>query len=314
MMKCLHSYGNNIVEEYDIPTPKCPNNGILVKTLMTGVCRSDIAQYQGLEKGVPLGVFGHEGLGQVIEVGKNFVSDRDEPVFVGNIVSSWSDPAYADFYTAKANEFVIVPEASPKFILQPVACALNIYFQTRKFMKFMGLTDQEILLLGSGFMATIIGEASKAFNDKFTVVGRANADVWDELKINRFDSVGSLQDATHRKFKVIIDISSKAENFHFIHSSLAEHEALIAYAGTPTEDVQTNFFENCWACHTFIMPSPRNSDFNDAMAMARDLVIQNKLDTERLWTQGYDRYTEFKQAFSDGAFRSPGYIRGYLRY
>lgn len=315
-MKYLHCIEPGVIEDMDIPDQSCPEDGILVQTVMTGVCRSDIANFMGLEP-MPyngeLGKWGHEGLGCVVDIGPKFKSDRNEKIQVGSFVATWSDPAYADFYPALPNEFVVIPEASPKFILQPVACAINIYLQTKKFMERMGL-EGEILLLGSGFMATIIGEVAVAEGQDITVVGRANAEIWDDLGVPRYDSVGFLRDVTNRKFKIIIDISSKAENFHLIHSTLAEHEALIAYAGTPTEEVSTNFFENCWACHTFIMPSPRNSDFNDAMAKARDLIIEGKLNTGRLWSKGYNRETQFIEAFQDGAHRPHGYLRGYLKW
>lgn len=312
-MRYLHSYGNKEIDEYELVPAECTDTGILVKTKLVGVCRSDINQYLGNEEGVPFGMFGHEGLGQVIDIGKDFASDRNEPVKIGDYVSTWSDPAYADYYTAEPNEFVVVPEAKPEFILQPVACAINIYQQTLKFMKKLDIAEDEILLLGSGFMAVVIGEAAKLDNIKLTVVGRANSDIWDTLGHVRYDTTKDLV-AVGKEFKVIIDISSKAENFYHISTDLASHEALIAYAGTPTEDVKTNFFDNCWACHTFIMPSPRNSDFNDSMAKARDMIIDGNLNVSKIWTRGYDRNTEYTKAFEDGANRPVGYLRGYLRF
>lgn len=313
-MKTLHSFGNREVAEYEIEDAVCPDNGILVKTKLVGICRSDAAQFAGLEKGVPLGQFGHEGLGEVIDIGPNFKSDRSEEIELGDLVATWSDPAYAEFYPAKPNEFVKVPEIAPEYILQPAACATNIYRQTKKFMERMGLNREDILLLGSGFMAVIIGEICKAENQNLIVVGRANSEIWQDIVEVKYDTVDDLLATDPGKFSVIIDISSKAENFHKITSDLAAHEALIVYAGTPTEPVTTNFFENCWQCQTIIMPSPRNSDFNDAMAMTRDLITEGKLNTKRLWTKGYNRETEFEKAFIDAADRPEGYIRGFLKY
>jgi|GEM_PF-3070528 len=310
-MKYLHSYGNSIVEEFDLDKPECPVNGILVKTKLVGVCRSDINQYLGNEEGVPFGMFGHEGLGQVAEIGPSFKSDRGEEVKVGDYVSTWSDPAYGDYYPAQPNEFVIIPEADPKYILQPVACAANIYRQTKKFMKMMEISGP-ILVLGSGFMSTVIAELAIAEDQEIAVVGKANAEIFEDLGVERFNSLEQ-KDFLEVKRKVVIDISSKADYFYSLPEIVLDG-GLIAYAGTPTENVVTNFFENCWQCHTFIMPSPRNADFNDAMAMSRDFIMAGELDTARLWSEGYDRKTDFKHAFEDGANRPKGYLRGYLQW
>ena len=316
-IRYLHAYGDRKIVFSEIDKPSCPDNGVLVKTIMTGVCRSDVAQYLGDEKGVPFGMFGHEGLGEVVEIGK----DCHKPgLKIGSIVSTWSDPAYADYYPAKMNEFVIVPEAAPKYILQPVACAINILMQTIKFMERMDLVGEEILLLGTGFMSTIIGDAAKARGIDMTIVGRANTEKWDSLGFKRYDTSAELCDEiknkTRKNFSVVIDLSSKEENFYAISETLAGDEALICYAGTPMSDVKTNFFANCWKCHTLIMPSPRNRDFNDSMAESAKLIEAGVLDTDKLWTCGYTRDVEADVilAFEDGSDRTPDYIRGYISW
>lgn len=306
---CLHSSGNREIAEFEIDKSTVPDNGVLVKTIMTGVCRSDIGQYAGWEKGVPLGMFGHEGLGEVVEIGKNYVGDAT----IGSFVSTWSDPAYADFYPAKENEFVPVPSAEPKYILQPVACGVNIYLQLLKYIDAMDPDYKgKILLLGTGFLSTVIGQAAKGMYD-LTIVGGANAEIWDELGYEHHTDINDLI-ATGEKFKYIIDLSSKAANFDHITNSLAADEACIAYAGTPTTDITTNFFDNCWKCHTFIMPSPRNSDFNNAMKLSAQWIEDGTIDADRLWTHKYDRHDMIavKAAFESGLNRGPGYVRGYL--
>ncbi len=316
----LHSYGNRDIKEYALDIPDMTDDQILIQTIYCGVCRSDIGAYMGWEHPMPLGQFGHEGLGKVVEVGKNIYG-----VKVGDIVATWSDPAYSDYYCAKQNEFVVIPEASPKYILQPTACAINIATKTLHWMQLLNMYHDEpvtintfrhqfddILLLGTGFMSIVIGQFFKYKNINVDVVGSSNKRHWEgvaELK--------TLQEIidSGKQYSAVIDLTSKGSNFPII-TKLTRPEGLICYAATPYDPVTTNFFENCWNCHTIVMPSPRNSDFNEMMALTRDLIQKDIINPEPLWTNSYDRYNEIDTvlAFEDGASRTPDYVRGYLKY
>lgn len=307
-IRYFHTTGNRDLTEHMVDMPICTDDTILIKTIMTGICRSDIGAYAGFEEPMPFLKQGHEGTGEVVEVGKNITD-----VKVGDIVSTWSDPAYADYYLAKQNEFVVIPEASPKYILQPAACAINIANKTLGMMEAMGYEDEEILLLGSGFMSVVIGQYFKIFDYKFTVVGSSNRDHWHNVAtLHKLDDII----ASGKRYKVIIDLTSKGSNFHIIGEKLADLEALICYAATPYDPVTTNFFTNCWNCHTLIMPSPRNTDFNEQMALTRDFIKTGIIDTQFIWTMGYDRNNldEVKKGFEDGLNRHSYYVRGYIKW
>lgn len=309
-MKALHAYGDFTVKEIDLPEPNLPEYGVLVKPLLVGICRSDIAQFAGLEKGVPPGMFGHEGLGVVVE--SNMPATK-----IGSIVSTYSDPAYADLYPARYDEFVQVPEVHQKYILQPTACALNIYQEHVRFTKFMKLDYEPVLMLGSGFMATTIAEAFRQYHPglELVVVGRANQEFFNAHDIEIVPDVDNLQ-SRFGEFGSVIDISSKAENFYRIARDILPNGGLVNYAGTPSEDVKTNFFEACWKTLTFIMPSPRSKNFHGAMVLARDMIQEGKLDTDALWTESYDRsnLNDVQRGFGIGYNRPPGYIRGWIDY
>jgi D-arabinose 1-dehydrogenase-like Zn-dependent alcohol dehydrogenase len=311
-IKTLHSFEANSIEEIIWDAPEMTDDQIKIKTLFCGVCRSDIGSYarwEDMPYGGKVGGFGHEGLGEVVAVGSNVTG-----VKVGDFVSTWSDPAYAEYYYAKQNEFVVVPEASHKYILQPVACAMNILHKTQLFMNSMGYMNEPILLLGSGYMSIIIGQYCKSNDIDLRVVGGSNKDIWKSMGFNLY-SIDEVRNSGKR-FKVIIDLTSKADMYHVISKDLADIEALICYAATPEKEVHTNFFENCWNCHTLIMPSPRNLDFNEVMEWTRDLIEHGVLNPEMLWSQGYDRndMNQVKQAFEDGKNRPAAYLRGYLFY
>ena len=93
-----------------------------VKSKMTGVCRSDIEMMYG-NFVLGLEMQGHEGLGEVLEVAD--VKD----VEVGDYVATRGEPAYADEYNANDGTFVKVPRLDPKYIIEPVACGLNVVMQ-----------------------------------------------------------------------------------------------------------------------------------------------------------------------------------------
>jgi len=317
-IKLLHSYGKQDINEYDYELPEMQEDQIMVKTIMCGVCRSDIGAYGSFEEPMPFGRQGHEGLSEVIKVG-----NKIKKIKKGDIVSTISDPAYGDYYYAKENEATVVPEAHFKYILQPVACAVNIIEKTIRMVYSsyitrlwdgISLRDEPILLLGTGFMSIIIGQYCNAKGIKLDVVGSSNKDLWTKYNYE----LKNLKDVldSGKKYKVIIDLTSKVENWDIITKQLAELEAVICYAATPFSPISTNFFENCWNCHNIIMPSPRNSDFKEIMDLTRDYVIDGTLETEFIWSKSYSRkdLNEVKQAFEDGLNRTPKYIRGFIKF
>ena len=315
-VKFLHSFGLNDINEFEDDLPEMRSDQIMIETKLCGICRSDILAYSGHETPMPLMTQGHEGLGVVVKVGSKLKNRVKE----GDIVSTWSDPAYADYYYADEKQFTIVPEISSKYILQPVACAINIFEKT---LVQRGITmanyNEKILLIGTGFMSVIIAQYAKFTNCILTIAGSANKEHFNKIgfePIPLIDIRRKVIEKEEKRYTTIIDLSSKAENFYIITKELAALEALICYAATPTEEIKTNFFENCWNCHTFIMPSPRNKDFPDMMTMTCNLIQCNQIDPSFIWTKGYDRHNieEVKQAFEDGTHRTPDYVRGYLKW
>ncbi len=301
-IKLMHSYGSKDINNYFLDKPEPTDNQIEVETKMTGICRSDIAAYNGWENAMPLGMFGHEGIGIVSKIGKNI-----KDVEVGDYVATWSDPAYGKYYNANSNQYVKIPEISSKYIMQPVASAINIFDKTLKYMEFLNYIGEPILLIGTGFMSLVIAQ----LYDNIHVLGNSNKSKWEEIKIKTYSSFKELPQT---KYKVIIDLSSKADNYYKISEELGEVEALITYASTPFTPVTTNFFNNNWNCHTFIMPSPRNKDFNSIMKLGVDYIIENKLKTDFLWSESYKAFDldDMKKAFEDGSIRNDKYLRGYF--
>lgn len=70
-MKALVLKGKKEVSYEEVKTPKCPNEGMLIKMEAVGLCGSDIRTYNfGHPKLKYPAVLGHEDAGEIVEIGK----------------------------------------------------------------------------------------------------------------------------------------------------------------------------------------------------------------------------------------------------
>jgi len=72
--------------------------------------------------------------------------------------------------------------------------------------------------------------------------------------------------------------------------------------------------QQLWKAVTTVKPSPRTEEFIGAMFEARWMIENGKLEVDSFWTKGYNRNTEWQQAFADGVDRPNGYSRGYIKW
>lgn len=276
--------------------PNHSSNEISVKALMTGVCRSDIDMMQGNFGPLPLHMQGHEGLARVCEVGSNIAN-----VKVGDIVATRGEPAYADYYNVRDGEFVVVPSAEPKYILEPVACGINLINQAKDQIEKRQGVNSRMLILGSGFLAWVAFHTMRlnGYFYKVDVVGSSNKELWGDI----------LQDKTDANYDVIIDLSSSTDIFD---KDLLRENALVIFGSQKT--VTTDFSNLLWKACTMTFPSPRNPEFINCMHFAKHWIENGYLDVDNFWTKHYNRNTEWQQAFEDGINRPKGYSRGYITW
>jgi threonine dehydrogenase-like Zn-dependent dehydrogenase len=272
------------------------SNEIGVKALLTGVCRSDIDMMQGNFGPLPLHMQGHEGLAQVCEVGADVVN-----VKVGDIVATRGEPAYADYYNVKQGEFVVVPSAEPKYILEPVACGINLINQAKFQIEKRQGAHSRMLILGSGFLAWVAYHTMRlnGYFYQIDVVGSSNRDLLGDV----------LQSDTTANYDVVIDLSSKTDVFD---KDILRENALIIFGSQKT--VTTDFANLLWKACTITFPSPRNPEFIDCMYFAKHWIENGYLEVDNFWTRSYNRNTEWQQAFEDGVNRPQGYSRGYIKW
>ena len=296
-VKLLQTTGNGNFEEIDWIKPNHTSTEIEVKALMTGVCRSDLEMMLGNFGPLPLNMQGHEGLGVVTQVGESVVG-----VKVGDIVATRGEPAYADYYNCRQNEFVVVPSADPSYILEPVACGINVVMQPLEAIKARSGNEKRCLILGSGFLAQVVYKTIKLFDIKFEtvdVVGNYNQELWGD----------TLQNSPNGSYDVVIDLSSRNDILDKIEYN---NEALLVLG--VQKHLSSDFGNLLWKACTIVFPSPRAECFIDSMIYAEKWITDNRLKVDNFWTKGYNRSTEWQQAFNDGLNRPNGYSRGYIKW
>jgi threonine dehydrogenase-like Zn-dependent dehydrogenase len=291
MTRCLQTTGQGFFEEVIYDVPPLNEDEICVRAVMTGVCRSDIDMMQGNFGPLPLHMQGHEGLGEVIGIGANITN-----VNFGDFVATRGEPAYADIYNVRKDEYVQVPEAHPRYILEPVACGINA-------VDVADCSRQDkILIIGSGFLAWVAYHTLTKFKhcENVDVLGSSNIDLWgDILLLGTTDS-----------YDVIIDLSGKYELG--LDIGLNNNALIVDAVGKAVSKEEAQ--QQLWKAVTTIKPSPRNPNFHQCMKDAVWMIENGYLKVDSFWTRGYNRNIEWQQAFADGVDRPDGYSRGYIKW
>ena len=293
-VKLLKTIGDGKFIETTWLKPYITDDEIEVKSILTGVCRSDVDMMTGSFGPLPDNMQGHEGVGQVTRVGP-LVTD----IAIGDYVATRGEPAYADYYNVKHNEWVKIPNPDPKYIIEPVACGINLIRQAQHEIE---KRSGDILILGSGFLAWVAYNTLKLdkFKNTVDVVGRSNKDIWNDVL---------LESIPDKKYDIVIDLSSGTDIFD---KDILANQALIIFGAQ--KQVTTDFSNLLWKACTMIFPSPRNPEFIWVMKRAAYWIESGQLDVDRFWSKCYNRNTEWQQAFADGKDRPSGYSRGYIKW
>jgi threonine dehydrogenase-like Zn-dependent dehydrogenase len=291
MTRCLQTTGQGFFEEVTYDLPPLTENEICVRAVMTGVCRSDIDMMMGDFGPLPLHMQGHEGLGEVIGIGANITN-----VSFGDFVATRGEPAYADIYNVRKDEYVQVPEAHPRYIIEPVACGINA-------VDVADCSRQDkIIILGSGFLAWVAYHTLTKFKhcENVDVLGSSNVDLWGD----------TLLLGTSESYDVVIDLSGKYELG--IDINLNNNALIVDAVGKAVSKEEAQ--QQLWKAVTTIKPSPRNTNFHQCMKDAVWMIENGYLEVDSFWTRGYNRNIEWQQAFADGMDRPNNYSRGYIRW
>ena len=269
---------------------------IRVRAVMTGVCRSDIDMMKGLFPLLPESMHGHEGLGQVVELGSQVKHCK-----IDDYVATRGEPAYADYYNCKPMTWVKVPEADPKYIIEPVACGVNIETFCKDELNTKHLDNQRrMLIIGTGFLAKVFHQTIDSYDWDIDVWGSSDPDYWGEHLVSKpngsYDIVVDLKDT-----KQVLDVE-------------LNDNPLIILCSQKTQPIATDFSNWLWKSATIKMPSPRADTFYQSMHKAVAMVEQGDLILDNVWTHSYNRDTNWRNAFMDALRRPKGYGRGYIKW
>ena len=296
-VKLLTTMGKGYFEEIIWKKPEIKPYEIEVKAVMTGVCRSDINMMQG-QFGLPLWMHGHEGLGVVTEIGSQV---RD--VVVGDYVATRGEPAYADYYNAAIETYVKVPNLNPKYIVEPIACGINVFREVM--LRADIFNGQRIAIIGTGFLSHVV---YTNFNLRgvwsgIDVIGNYSKEFWIE------EHSIEVQPYPEGKYDIVIDLSN---NDISLTKDIYNPNALLVLASSKHPKVSSTFDYLLWNAVTTVCPSPRTPGFHACMLEAVSQIETNKLNVEKFWTRGYDRTTEWQTAFLDSLARPAGFNRAYI--
>jgi D-arabinose 1-dehydrogenase-like Zn-dependent alcohol dehydrogenase len=295
--RILYTEGNGKFNEGSIDIADIKPTQIRVKSKKTGVCRSDIDMMNGNFGPLPLHMQGHEGLGEVLEIGAGVTN-----VSVGDYVATRGEPAYADFYNADAGTYVKVPSLDSKYIVEPVACGLNVVMQEEMQFETRHSKDAKVCIIGSGFLAWVVYQYLTAhYFFKIDVIGQSNKERWGDKLKTEFGN----------EYDIVIDLNTRDEVFKM---DLLKPQGLIVLGAEKTKTITTNFDKLLWNAVTVVFPSPRQKDFVRCMNTAVKMIESGQLNVDNFWTKSYNRDNEWQSAFAEGNDRQPGYSRGYIEW
>jgi hypothetical protein len=261
---------------------------------MTGICRSDIDMMNGWFGPLPIHMQGHEGLATVTMVGSNITD-----VQVGDIVATRGEPAYAAYYNANAGTYVKVPELHPRYILEPVACGVNVVMQCIREIAERSGPGKKLLIIGSGFLSWVAYSTLKINHLEFEidVLGSHNLDLWGDMLLM----------GTTDTYDVVIDLGGDD-----IYSQVNDSALIIVGSGKAAGIRGSTLESLLWKAATIMFPSPRTPNFIKCMHLARSWIQDGYLNVDSFWTKSYNRHTEWQMAFSEGVNRPLNYNRGFL--
>ena len=283
-VKLLHTTGNRDIIESIWDKPEPSKDEIEVRAVMTGVCSSDVAMYDGKFTTLPKEIQGHEGLGMVTKVGS--LVEANMGIKEGDMVATRGEPGFADYYNAKMGTFVKVPnKADPKYILEPVACGINV---ANAVYNHSENKEQTIAIIGTGFLARVTHYALKRNGYKnFYVYGKAYPEYWDKQNVTQIKHTGfHLQmPADITAFDAFIDFSDRAQ---YITSNYVNPNGIFVMAAEKQVD-NLDFSKYLWDNITIKCPSPRDPSFIDSMRYARECIKSGSLDVSDMWEKAYNR-------------------------
>ena len=133
------------------------------------------------------------------------------------------------------------------------------------------------------------------------VLGKSNKELWGD----------KLKDSLDHTYDIVIDLNTRDEVFT---QDIVKEQGLIVLGAEKSKGITTRFEKLLWNAVTVIFPSPRQKNFKRCMEMAVKMIETGALNIDEFWTKGYDRLSEWEDAFKESDNRKPGFNRGYIEW
>lgn len=293
MLVNAYCFDNRLIVKKEKELQKPKGNEVQVRAKLVGICGSDTAVYFGKEHYLGDEMWGHEGLGVVVEIGKQ-VKD----IQIGDIITTYHHPCFWEYYNLPSNKVLKVPEITAKYITQPISCPLNALYE-------LGFTLETVinryrkkkwLIIGSGFMAYLWAKYLEIFSIKYDIYANQNKQLFSNI-VNEIE----------QDYYDVIVYSSVNDYYKLILKGLKNSSILVHYA-TPRVQIETNFFDWNWKNIKVFFPSPRSSKYKQAFKDSLKYV--DKLDFEK-FIKVYDIENVNDVFLSEQ--NKTGIIKNYLR-
>jgi threonine dehydrogenase-like Zn-dependent dehydrogenase len=285
---------------------------VLIETKANGICKGDVALFEGTVQ-VPYPFsFGHEPAGLVAKVGAE-VKGLGE----GDPVACLGYPTYQRHFVTPTSKVVKMPSAPPDFglwISEPLACAVNAVH---------GMEVQpgdKVALIGCGYMGLLIVQALPKAQLGRLVVADINPhnlalarsfgapETYDPRQT---DLIALAKEA--RGFDIVIEASG-AEGTLFTATEIARMAGKLVIFGWHHGERKVPTSSWHMLGLRVLNTSPMFSrDFDAEFRCAADLLVRGLADQTPLITHRHP-FSDCQRALEQAAARPEGYIKGVVLF
>jgi threonine dehydrogenase-like Zn-dependent dehydrogenase len=204
---------SELVAAPDVP----PRPGhVVVRTLASGVCASELPAWTGHDGGAPLRL-GHELSGEITALGSGVYGWR-----IGDQVTGFASGAFAATVHVPAATLLPVPANVPAGTVlgEPLACVVEAVSRSGP------RPGQRIAVVGLGFMGLIAVQAAAAYSPSVLVGIDTVAEARALAHTLGAHETGTPQEAEDRSFDVVIEFTGTADGLRRAGQLVATHGTL----------------------------------------------------------------------------------------
>jgi threonine dehydrogenase-like Zn-dependent dehydrogenase len=300
----------------ELAKPTVGPGEILIKTTACGICSGDVFVYKNRQElAAKYSRLGHEGSGAIAALGAD-VDDHPAGFRVGDLVTTLSGPAYADYFLARPEQLVKLPAGvDPVYVLgEAIACCVHAAG------RFGVQAGDRVAIVGCGFMGLVCLQLARhqgagfiaaidPLADRRPMSQRFGADVtWDPAEATAANMM-----AQGGEFDVVIEAAGTQSAVDLCTELVKQHGRIIlvgyhqSHNGQRTVNMQQWNFKAIDVVNGHVR---RQDEKLEAMGQGVELIRQGHLDTRPLVSTYHLSDTEL--AFQALAAVTPGLFKGVL--